>query len=226
VQTSIVFFTKGKPTEHIWFYEVQPPVGRQKFSKTRQINADDLADCRKLIGDRAVGDHSWIMSVQELGSDVLLAQRKPQTKDAPDLPKSMGLGGHLAELSKVAEMIAPTVADLAEKAAQLSRSSFDLVAVSTPTKMASSRIAAAYTKRVFPECTVMPIDEDLANCSENLDLAALPATVAPQWAARVREAMSDTQRRLLSATWYGESPSQPVAESEKRKRGALQIISM
>jgi type I restriction enzyme M protein len=129
VQTSIVFFTKGKPTEHIWFYEVQPPVGRQKFSKTRQINADDLADCRKLIGDRAVGDHSWIMSVQELGSDVLLAQRKPQTKDAPDLPKSMGLGGHLAELSKVAEMIAPTVADLAEKAAQLSRSSFDLVAV-------------------------------------------------------------------------------------------------
>jgi hypothetical protein len=80
------------------------------------------------------------------------------------------------------------------------------VAGSTPTKMTSSRIAAAYTKRAFPEYAEMPIDEDIANCSENLDLAALPATVAPQWAARVREAMSDTQRRPCGAKWYGESP--------------------
>jgi hypothetical protein len=100
------------------------------------------------------------------------------------------------------------------------------VAGSTPTKMASSRIAAAYTKRAFPEYAEIPLDEDIANCSESLDLAALPATVAPQWAARVREAMSDTQRRLCGATWYGGSPSEPVVESEKRKRGALQIISM
>jgi predicted aconitase with swiveling domain len=32
-----------------------------------------------------------------------------------------------------------------------------------------ARIAAAYTKRVFPECTVMPIDEDFASRSEDLD---------------------------------------------------------
>jgi hypothetical protein len=72
----------------------------------------------------------------------------------------------------------------------------------------------------------MPIDEDFASRSEDLDVAAPPATVAPKWAARVPEAMSDTQQRLLSATWYGESPSEPVAESEKTKRGALQIILM
>jgi len=81
-------------------------------------------------------------------------------------------------------------------------------------------------RRAFPEYAEMPIDEDIANRSENLDLAALPATVAPKWAARVREAMSDTQRRLRGATWYGESPSEPVVKSKKRKRGALQIISM
>ena len=93
------------------------------------------------------------------------------------------------------------------------------VAGSAPTKMASSRIAAAATKRAFPEYADMGFDEDVASRSESLD-------VAPQWAARVREALSDTQHRLREAVWYGESPSDAVVESEKRKRGALRAISM
>lgn len=78
--------------------------------------------------------------------------------------------------------------------------------------MASSRIAAADTKRAFPD---MGFDEDVANRSESLDVAALPATVAPRWAARMREALRDTQDRLCGTMWYGESPSEMVVESEK-----------
>jgi hypothetical protein len=100
------------------------------------------------------------------------------------------------------------------------------VAGSTPIKMASSRIAAADTKRAFPEYADMGFDEDVASRGESLDVAALPATVAPQWAERVREALSDIQHRLREAVWYGESPSDEVVESEKRKRGALRAISM
>lgn len=35
-----------------------------------------------------------------------------------------------------------------------------------------------------------------------------------------------TLRRLCGARWYGENPSDAVAESERRKHGALHIISM
>ena len=62
--------------------------------------------------------------------------------------------------------------------------------------MALSGIAAADTTRAFPEYPDMGLDEDVVNRSESLDVRALPAIVAPQWAARVRAAISDTQRRL------------------------------
>jgi hypothetical protein len=74
--------------------------------------------------------------------------------------------------------------------------------------------------------TDMGFDEDVASRGESLDVAARPATVARQWAERVREALSDTQHRLREAVWYGERPSDAVVESEKRKRGALRAISM
>ena len=100
------------------------------------------------------------------------------------------------------------------------------VAGSTPIKIAASRIAAAGTKRAFPQFADMAFDEEVASQGESLDLWALPATAAPRWAARVRAALRDTQRRLCEAMWYGQNPSEAVVESEKRKRGALHVISL
>ena len=42
----------------------------------------------------------------------------------------------------------------------------------------------------------------------------------------MRAALRDTQRRLCEAMWYGQNPSEAVVESEKRKRGALHVISL
>jgi hypothetical protein len=73
------------------------------------------------------------------------------------------------------------------------------------------------------DSNVTPIDEDFAGQTD-LDVAALPATVAPKWAARVPEAMNDPQTEASRGDVV--SPSDPIVESEKRKRIALQIVSM
>ena len=43
IKTNLIFFTKGKPTETIWFYEHPYPEGRKSYSKTKPIRIEDFA---------------------------------------------------------------------------------------------------------------------------------------------------------------------------------------
>lgn len=42
IKTNLLFFTKGKPTETIWFYEHPYPVGQKSYSKTRPIRFEEF----------------------------------------------------------------------------------------------------------------------------------------------------------------------------------------
>ena len=43
IRTNLLFFTKGKPTEAIWFYEHPYPEGRKSYSKTKPIRIEEFA---------------------------------------------------------------------------------------------------------------------------------------------------------------------------------------
>ena len=43
IRTNLLFFTKGKPTETIWFYEHPYPEGRKSYSKTKPIRLEEFA---------------------------------------------------------------------------------------------------------------------------------------------------------------------------------------
>ncbi len=43
IKTNLLFFTKGKPTETIWFYEHPYPKGYKSYSKTKPIRLEEFA---------------------------------------------------------------------------------------------------------------------------------------------------------------------------------------
>lgn len=63
VKTVVLFFEKGKPTENVWYYQLDP--GRS-LGKTNPLNANDLAefiDLQKSFGDSA---KSWSVNVADV----------------------------------------------------------------------------------------------------------------------------------------------------------------
>ena len=73
IKTNLLFFTKGKPTKDIWFYEHPYPAGVKNYSKTRPMKfeefqaeidwwgneADDFAT-------RVENEHAWKVSIDEV----------------------------------------------------------------------------------------------------------------------------------------------------------------
>ncbi len=59
IPTNLLFFDKTGPTEEVWFYEIRPPEGRKKYSKTRPMRYEEFADCQAWWGDRRETDRAW-----------------------------------------------------------------------------------------------------------------------------------------------------------------------
>ena len=81
VKTVVLFFDKGKPTEKIWYYQLNP--GRN-LGKTNALNEDDLADFLKLQKTKADSENSWSIDVSALGSDCDLSVKNPNKVEEVD----------------------------------------------------------------------------------------------------------------------------------------------
>jgi type I restriction enzyme M protein len=59
IPTNLLFFDKTGPTKEIWFYEVPPPEGRKKYSKTRPMRFDEFAGCQQWWPERTENERAW-----------------------------------------------------------------------------------------------------------------------------------------------------------------------
>lgn len=66
VKTVVLFFTKGAPTRHIWFYQLNP--GRT-FGKTSSLNDADMADFVKRQPGREDSGNSWTIGSSTIDTD-------------------------------------------------------------------------------------------------------------------------------------------------------------
>jgi len=58
VKTNLLFFTKGGPTERVWYYDVSDV----KVGRRTPFTLDKLADFLRLLPDRADSDRSWTVA--------------------------------------------------------------------------------------------------------------------------------------------------------------------
>ncbi|MFD2365479.1 N-6 DNA methylase [Pseudoduganella sp. GCM10020061] len=66
IKTNLLFFTKGTPTQDVWFYEHPYPEGYKNYSKTRPIRIEEFAAEKAWWDDRVENEFAWKVSVGDI----------------------------------------------------------------------------------------------------------------------------------------------------------------
>jgi type I restriction enzyme M protein len=77
IPSNLLFFDKTGPTREIWFYETSPPDGRKKYSKTKPMRFEDLAECQAWWSRRVANQKAWRVPVTSLDNDLNLDLHNP-----------------------------------------------------------------------------------------------------------------------------------------------------
>lgn len=59
IPANLLFFDRDGATKDIWYYELPPPEGRKKYSKTAPMQFEEFADCLDWWSRREEGPHAW-----------------------------------------------------------------------------------------------------------------------------------------------------------------------
>lgn len=81
VKTVVLFFTKGVPTQKIWYYQLNP--GRN-LGKTNALNEADLEDFLRLQETKADSENSWTIDVSSLDDACDLSVKNPNKVEEVD----------------------------------------------------------------------------------------------------------------------------------------------
>jgi len=73
IKTNLLFFTKGRTTEHVWYYEHPYPEGAKSYNKTKPIRFEEFqpeinwwGNEADSFGARAETEQAWKVSIDEI----------------------------------------------------------------------------------------------------------------------------------------------------------------
>ncbi|QSJ21192.1 N-6 DNA methylase [Nostoc sp. UHCC 0702] len=66
IKTNLLFFTKGEPTETIWYYEHPYPAGYKSYSKTKPIRFEEFGLEQEWWDNREENEFPWKVSIADL----------------------------------------------------------------------------------------------------------------------------------------------------------------
>ncbi|WP_370529750.1 N-6 DNA methylase [Alkalihalobacillus sp. AL-G] len=79
VQTVVLFFEKGKPTQNIWYYQLNL---ERNLGKTNPLNENDLKEFIELQKSKGESINSWMMNIDDLDTTTYdLSVRNPNRND-------------------------------------------------------------------------------------------------------------------------------------------------
>ncbi|MGB2924035.1 MAG: N-6 DNA methylase [Limnothrix sp.] len=83
VKTVVLFFTKGAPTERVWFYQLD--VGRN-MGKTNPLNDDDLKEFVEFQSTFKESEKSWCLDLKDVDQDTFdLSVKNPNAPEEEPL---------------------------------------------------------------------------------------------------------------------------------------------
>ena len=65
IPSNLLFFEKTGRTKQVWFYEIPPPEGRKKYSKTKPMRFEEFADCQAWWNAREENEHAWRVPIAD-----------------------------------------------------------------------------------------------------------------------------------------------------------------
>jgi type I restriction enzyme M protein len=66
IKTNLLFFTKGKPTKDVWYFEHPYPHGVKNYNKTKPINIKEFDLEKAWWNNREENQYAWKVSAEEL----------------------------------------------------------------------------------------------------------------------------------------------------------------
>jgi type I restriction enzyme M protein len=158
VKTNLLFFTKGKSTEKIWYYDLSDI----KVGKKTPFTLDKFADFFRLLPERADSERSWTVDITVRRRDAKSQAEPLRVKALPLNAEANALRARIKELKKKNPPDAKEIKALSDKAATLESEARDL------TNKADAIENAVYDlKAVNPNAKN---DEDTRTPEELLDL--------------------------------------------------------
>jgi type I restriction enzyme M protein len=83
IKTNLLFFTKGEPTQEIWFYEHPYPPGYKSYSKTKPIRIEEFEPEKAWWHNRVENEFAWRVSAQAIKDNAYnLDIKNPHQVDA------------------------------------------------------------------------------------------------------------------------------------------------
>ncbi|REJ87133.1 MAG: SAM-dependent DNA methyltransferase [Planctomycetota bacterium] len=91
IKTNLLFFEKGKPTKHVWYYEHPYPPGQKSYNKTNPIRIEEFDAEKKWWKKRKENEFAWKVPVQEIiEAGYNLDRKNPHsTDDCPGNPDEL-----------------------------------------------------------------------------------------------------------------------------------------
>ena len=96
VKTVVLFFTKGMPTEKVWYYQMD-----KHFTKTNPMTEKDLDEFLALQKTKAESEHSWLLDVSTLGDDYDLSVKNPNKVEEVDERTPQEIANSIVELNEM-----------------------------------------------------------------------------------------------------------------------------
>lgn len=73
IKTNLLFFSKGAPTQHVWFYEHPYPPGVKSYSKSKPMKVAEFAALEQWWGSeqdgfaaRVENEYAWLVSLEDI----------------------------------------------------------------------------------------------------------------------------------------------------------------
>jgi type I restriction enzyme M protein len=90
INTNVLFFEKGRPTQEVWYYEHPYPDGYKSYSKTKPMRINEFAPEKAWWTDRKETEQAWRVSIADIKSrgynlDIKNPNAPEDTHEDPDV---------------------------------------------------------------------------------------------------------------------------------------------
>jgi type I restriction enzyme M protein len=103
VKTVVLFFEKGKPTQKVWFYQLNLD---RNLGKTNPLNENDLAEFMVLQKTYADSANSWSVHIKDIDPATFdLSVKNPNRKEEAALRSPKAILAEMQKLDKEAEKV-------------------------------------------------------------------------------------------------------------------------
>ncbi len=120
IKTNLLFFTKGKPTETIWYYEHPYPPGYKSYSKTKPITLDEFRPEISWWGNESDGFASRIENEFAWKIDFKTKKEEAEGKAGPYWDKAEKLNKQVADIESNIKELRRSLKDIDSEIDKLS----------------------------------------------------------------------------------------------------------